>query len=307
MVNKILIISGPTASGKSALALDFANHCDISIINADSLQIYEGLPILSSQPTKEEQNRVDHFLYSELNPSQNSSVGLWLKLAKTAIEKSWKQGKLPVIVGGSGMYISKLVEGICEIPDIDEEVKKSSRELFEKIGAEEFKNELVSFGEKEERVLVLDKQRLTRSYEVFKQTGKPLSWWHNQPNKKLFDDNVFTHINLNPDREALYKNCNLRFEMMLKNGAVDEVENLERQGFSEGSPIARTLGFVEILDFLDGRISEEEMIKIASQKTRNYAKRQLTWFRNQLPHKVVFESTEKALKHLKEFYGSLIR
>ena len=139
MDNKIIIISGPTASGKSALALDFANNQDITIINADSLQIYQGLPILSSQPTQQEQKQVTHLLYATLQPYESSSVGLWLKLVQSAIEESWQHNKLPVIVGGSGMYISKLVEGISDIPETDEGIKKSSRQLFDSIGAEAFK------------------------------------------------------------------------------------------------------------------------------------------------------------------------
>lgn len=301
MTNKALIISGATASGKSALALNFAEFQNISIINADSLQIYKGLPILSSQPKKSEMEKVKHYLYSVLNFEESSSVGLWLKLVKSAIEESWQQKKLPVIVGGSGMYISKLVEGISEIPEIDEEIKKFSRELFEEIGVEEFREKLINLGEEKERIINLDKQRLIRSYEVLKQTRKSLFWWQNQPNKMLFDDKIFTHINLNPNREELYKNCNLRFELMLKNGAIDEVKSLMNHVSIETLPIAKTLGFIEIVDFLNERISYEEAIKIASQKTRNYAKRQLTWFRHQLPNKLLFSESQAALSHLKNY------
>lgn len=301
MTNKALIISGATASGKSALALNFAEFQNISIINADSLQIYKGLPILSSQPKKSEMEKVKHYLYSVLNFEESSSVGLWLKLVKSAIEESWQQKKLPVIVGGSGMYISKLVEGISEIPEIDEEIKKFSRELFEEIGVEEFREKLINLGEEKERIINLDKQRLIRSYEVLKQTRKSLFWWQNQPNKMLFDDKIFTHINLNPNREELYKNCNLRFELMLKNGAIDEVKSLMNHVSIETLPIAKTLGFIEIVDFLNERISYEEAIKIASQKTRNYAKRQLTWFRHQLPNKFLFSESQAALSHLKNY------
>ena len=301
MTKKILIISGATASGKSSLALNFAEFKNISIINADSLQIYKGLPILSSQPKKEEIEKVTHNLYSVLNFEESSSVGLWLKLVKFAIEESWQQKKLPVIVGGSGMYISKLVEGISEIPEIDEEIKKFSRELFEEIGVEEFREKLINLSEEKERIINLDKQRLIRAYEVLKQTGKPLFWWQNQPNKMLFDDKIFTHINLNPNREELYKNCNWRFELMLKNGAIDEVKSFMNHVSIETLPIAKTLGFIEIVDFLNERISYEEAIKIASQKTRNYAKRQLTWFRHQLPNKLVFSESQAALSYLKNY------
>lgn len=298
MDNKAIIISGPTASGKSALALAFAQKQDICIINADSLQIYEGLPILSSQPSEADFAQAEHQLYSALKPSHNSSVGLWLNLAKTHIQSSLERGKMPVIVGGSGMYISKLVDGISPIPDIDEDLRQGARELFEHSGALEFKRALIACGEEEERIQMLDKQRLIRAYEVIKQTGKPLAWWYERPNKKLFEADIFTHINLNPPREQLYNNCNLRFAQMFNNGAVEEVQQLLQATPLEDLLITKTLGFAEIVDFLDGHLSQEQVMEIASQKTRNYAKRQLTWFRNQLPQKLVFEDNQTALDYL---------
>ena len=291
---KIIIISGPTASGKSNLALNLASLQDISIINADSLQIYEGLPILSSQPVAHEKKLVKHFLYSALQPSETSSVGLWLRLLKPVVEQVLLEKKLPVIVGGSGMYISKLVEGISEIPEISDDAKNEARRLYEELGHEEFKARV---GEEK----ITDKQRLIRGYEVLLQTGKPLSFWQNQPVKKIFEGANFLHININPDREELYRNCNLRFEKMLELGALEEVRNLLDQGAKDCDQITKTLGFSEIKSLLANEISREEMIKIATQKTRNYAKRQLTWFRHQLPEKCVFTSAELALEFLKSY------
>ncbi len=296
MVKKILIISGATASGKSDLALKLAEEKDIAIINADSLQIYQGLPILSSQPTEAEQKKVKHFLYSHFQPSENSSVAIWLKLVKASAEKIWSENKLPVIVGGSGMYISKLVDGISEIPEIDDEVRKNARELFDEIGKEEFQKKLIELGEDE----ILDKHRQIRAYEVLKQTGKSISFWQNQAPKKVFDDVDFFHVNLNLDRKKLYENCNSRFEKMLENGAIEEVKSLINQGVVDEMQITKTLGFFEIRDFLNQKISREKMIELATQKTRNYAKRQITWFRHQLPQKVAFDAYIKALIFLRE-------
>lgn len=294
MSEKIVIISGPTASGKSGLAMQMADLKDIAIINADSLQIYEGLPILSSQPTKDEQKKVPHFLYSILKPEENSSVAMWLQLVKSTVEQVLKEKKLPVIVGGSGMYISKLVEGISEIPEIEDDLRKGATALYEAIGHEEFQKKLIDLGEGK----ILDKHRMIRAYEVLTQTGKSISYWQNQPVKKIFESANFLHVNLNPNREKLYENCNLRFEEMLKIGALEEVQSLMDQGITDDKQITKTLGYYEICDFILKRISREEMIKIATQKTRNYAKRQLTWFRNQLPEKHVFESANDALKFL---------
>ncbi len=295
MDKKIVIISGPTASGKSDLALKLADAKDIAIINADSLQIYEGLPILSSQASEAEKNLVPHFLYSHFKPSETSSVAIWLKLVKPVVEQLWSQNKLPVIVGGSGMYISKLVEGISEIPEIDEEIRIGARQLFDEIGAAEFQQKLIELGENQ----IFDKQRMTRAYEVLKQTGKSISWWQERPMKKIFEEANFVHVNLNPNREELYKNCNSRFVTMLKSCAFEEVKSLVNQGVEDDWQITKTLGFLEIRDFLEQRISQEKMVELATQKTRNYAKRQLTWFRHQLPQKQVFADSVEALKFLR--------
>ncbi len=300
MSKRIIIISGPTASGKTDLALKLAALRDVAIINADSLQIYEGLPILSSQPSVADKKIVPHFLYSHLQPEENSSVASWLKIVRPIVESVWAQNKLPVIVGGSGMYISKLVEGISEIPEVEDDLRKGAIALYEAIGHEEFQKKLIDLGEGK----ILDKHRLIRAYEVLTQSGKSISYWQAQAPKKLFADEVFLHINLNPNREKLYENCNLRFEKMLKSGAIEEVRSLVEQGITDDKQITKTLGYYEICDFLLGRISRDEAIKIATQKTRNYAKRQLTWFRNQLPRKRVFEGSEAALEFFTNFYSN---
>ncbi len=295
MVNKIVIISGPTASGKSDLALKLANHKNIGIINADSLQIYEGLPILSSQPSLLEKEMAEHFLYSYFKPSETSCVATWLKLVKPIVEKLWGENKIPIIVGGSGMYISKLVDGISEIPEISDEIRASSRQLFDAIGQEKFRQKLIDLGERD----ILDKQRMIRAYEVLKQTNKSISWWQQNAPKKIFPNAYFIHANLNPNRETLYQNCNLRFAKMLENGALEEAKSLLEKEIKNDWQIIKTLGFSEISDFLSEKITKEKMIEIATQKTRNYAKRQLTWFRNQMPQKHIFSDSITALNFLK--------
>jgi len=283
-----LIISGPTASGKSALALELAKITKSLIINADSLQIYQGLPILSAQPSEAEKNIAPHFLYSHFTPEKSSSVADWLKLVEPIIKKAQSENKLAIIVGGSGMYISKLVEGISEMPEISESIKKEAHELFDKIGIEKFREK---FGENK----LIDKQRLIRAAEVLLQTGKTIFDWQKTAKKTPVLEN-FLHINLNPDREKLYQNCNLRFVKMIENGGLEEVKNLDA---NDDWAISKTLGYREIKSFLNGEISHQKMIEISTQKTRNYAKRQLTWFRNQLPQKQVFCDQQSALKYLR--------
>lgn len=295
MAEKILIISGPTASGKSDLAMKLAEEKDIAIINADSLQIYEGLPILSSQATAAEQKKVKHFLYSHFKPQETSSVGIWLKLVKQVVEQVLQEKKLPVIVGGSGMYLAKLVDGISEIPEIEESFRNNARQLYEAMGHEKFQKKLIDLGEDE----ILDKQRLIRAYEVLEQTGKSITWWQHQPLKKILAEADFIHLNLNPDRSTLYENCNSRFEKMLELGAFEEVQKLVDNGVSDDYQITKTLGFLEIRDFLAQKITHKKMLEIATQKTRNYAKRQVTWFRHQAPQKLVFSDSRSALNFLK--------
>ncbi len=313
-MKKAIIISGPTASGKSSLALQAADYSDIAIINADALQIYRGLPILSSQPTTQDIKIAPHFLYSHFLPEESCSVGLWLQLVKSALEEAWWQNKIPLIVGGSGMYISKLLDGIAEIPAIDGSIKEEAIELYKNLSHEEFVQNLILLSaeknseevgaeilEKNNKKLEnLDKQRLIRSYEVLKQTGKTIFWWQKQPTKKIFDSQIFTHINLNIPREQLYKNCNSRFEIMLKNGAIEEVEALINEGFNDNSQISKTLGFAEIKDFLQQKITYEKALETAAQKTRNYAKRQLTWFRHQFVEKNIFDDVKLASEFLKD-------
>ena len=298
---KIFVISGPTASGKSELALQIAELSaakgkEAVIINADSLQIYQGLPILSSQPSAQDFLRASHLLYSHFGPKEYSSVGSWLQLVKETVEEIEKAGKLPIIVGGSGMYISKLIEGISEIPEIDADIRANSRKLFEEIGFVDMQQKLIEMGGDE----MTDAQRLMRAYEVLDQTGKSISWWQDQPLKKILPEAEFVHVNLNPDREILYNRCNERFEKMLELGAFEEVKALIQDNIQDEKQVTKTLGFYEMRDFLEGTMTREKMIEKATQKTRNYAKRQLTWFRNQLRDKYVFSSAKAALNFCKD-------
>jgi tRNA dimethylallyltransferase len=192
------------------------------------------------------------------------------------------------------MYLSKLVDGISTIPEILPEFRNEARQLYDEIGHKNFQKKLIELGEDE----ILDKQRLTRAYEVLCQTGKSIFWWQNQPLVKIFDEANFVHVNLNPSREKIYQNCNSRFEQMLKNGAIEEVQSLLNQGINNEMQITKTLGFAEICDFLLGKKNKEKIIEISTQKTRNYAKRQLTWFRHQMPQKLVFTEQSEALNFL---------
>ena len=284
---KILIISGATASGKSALALKIAAQKNGVIINADAMQLYCELPILSAQPSAEDLKLAPHFLYSALKHNQNSSVAVWLNLVVKQINKALENGQLPIVVGGTGLYISKLIDGINNIPEIDKNLKIDIRQTLENSGKNELIKMLIDLGENYEEIVGLDKQRLSRRLEVLKQTGKNLSWWQIQPKHIFYPEKYFWHINIELPREKLYKNCNQRLDFMFKSGAVEEVSKLLAQNPAEDSGIFKTIGFLEIKNYLQGNVDQKQVIEIAAQKTRNYAKRQLTWFRNQFKNKIV--------------------
>jgi len=295
---KIVVISGATSSGKSRLAIDFVekiqNKQKAVIINADSLQVYQGLPILSAQPSQAEQKLIKHRLYSALPPEKISSVANWLKLVKAEVDNAVKNKELPIIVGGTGMYISSLLDGISPIEEIDPKIRRISTDYLDKNGAENLQNKLISLGDKK----IIDRQRLIRAYEVYLQTGKTITHFQSQPKEKIFKDANFVHLNLEIDRVELYENCNSRFDKMIEGGAIEEVKNLKEEIKDATYPMTKTLGYIEICQYLDEKITKENMAEIVSQKTRNYAKRQLTWFRNQIPNKQVCSKSSDAIKYL---------
>ncbi len=298
-MNKAIIISGATACGKSSLALEVAQIEDVIIINADALQIYQGLPILSAQPSLADQQIAPHILYSYFKSDQACSVGTWLELVKAEIKKAFALNKLPLIVGGSGMYISKLIDGIAYIPPIDEAIKNEARQIYEEQGSEQMIKLLIYLGEDFEKIKNLDKQRLIRVYEVIKQTGKSIFYWQQQNHQFVIDPKIFVHVNLDINRNQIYENCNLRFENMLKQGAFLEVENLMKLNLSNDAQIKKTLGYFEIENYLQNKIAKEEMKEQALQKTRNYAKRQMTWFHTQFENKNSFSEKKDAFDFIK--------
>ncbi len=294
-LGQIVIISGATCTNKSKLALEFAMKNNGSVVNGDALQVYKDLKILSAQPSLDDQKLVDHYLYSCLDYQQKSSVVLWLEMTKDAIEKIWHDQKLPIIVGGTGLYISKLIDGITQMPKITLQAKEQAHQLFLELGITEFQKR---YGEDK----IIDKQRLIRACEILLSTNQTLGFWQKQITQKIFPDAKFTHVNLNLDRKIIYENCDQRLVKMLENGAIAEVENFIKKNDDDNLAICKTLGFLEIKAYLQKNISYQEMQKIIQQKTRNYAKRQLTWFRHQFDEINFFENTDLAKKFLqKEF------
>jgi tRNA dimethylallyltransferase len=277
-INKnIILIFGPTASGKSDLALRLARENDGVIFNADSMQIYQELPILSSQPTIEEQKVIPHFFYGFLNYQQDFSVAKWLEFIVPKIKEELQKDKKCFIVGGTGLYFSSLYYGINKMPEISKNLKQEMRNLYTDIGHEKFIDFLTDLGD--HNIANLDAQRLIRRAEILKETGRDLTFWQNQPKEIFFEKEQMQIIKLMPEREKLYQKCNQRFEYVLENGAIEEVKNLAK--FSPSGLITKTLGYQEINCYLNNRLTRPDLVEIVSKKIRNYAKRQMTWFRNQ--------------------------
>lgn len=281
---KIILIAGPTASGKSALALDLAHKTSGTIINTDAMQVYSSLPILTAQPTAQEQKRVPHRLYGILDPLEKSSAGKWLSLALRVIQETLDVERTPILVGGTGFYFSALLGGLSEIPAIPDSVRDETQELYDSIGEEEFRKKLADLdAESAARLSKNDRQRLIRSYEVAIHTGKPLEHWHKASSDNHLKDFDIVPYLLMPARSELYAACDRRFEDMTKKGAIEEVKQLLERNLDPILPAMKVLGIRELADYLNGTIKLEEAIIKGQQATRNYAKRQMTWFRNQWP------------------------
>lgn len=286
--DKIVVVSGPTASGKTAYAINFARENNGVIINADSMQIYKGLPILSAQPSKEELSMAEHLLFSFLEPNDNCNVGRWLNFAKMQIDDCFIRGKTPIIVGGTGMYISKLINGLSRIPEIPVDFRESIVENYDKIGHDEFyKKALEIDADYVKQLNKNDRQRLVRVVEVFLYTGKTLRNFQKDGNLLIYPREKFYHININPPRDLVYQKCLLRFKKMISDdNVISEVKQFIKNNptivndFSSYS-ISHTIGLIEIKKYLDCEISIDEVVDLSVKITRNYAKRQYTWFNNQ--------------------------
>jgi len=282
----IHIVAGPTASGKSARAIELALQKDGVIINCDSLQIYDGLHQLTAQPPDDDLQNIPHRLYSHLHPNDVCSAGNWREMVMPVIEDVLAEGRTPIICGGTGLYIKALTDGLSPMPDVPPEIRARVVERYETIGAEEFYKELDSRDPiMAARFHVNHKARIIRAMEVLEATGKSLAAWQEldrTPPPAHWD---FISEVIMPEREELYRRCNLRFELMLEDDALDEVaaftKRIQSGEVRDGVPLTKALGYKHLQSYLDGAQSLEEAIILSQAETRHYAKRQTTWFRNQ--------------------------
>ena len=282
MNDEILIVAGPTASGKSALALALADELRGTIINADSMQVYRDLPILTAQPDDAAKARIPHSLYGEIDAADGFSAGVWRERAVAEIAASREAGRVPILVGGTGLYFRALLEGLARTPPIPAEVKRAARALHVEIGAAAFHDRLRAVdAEAGEKLDSADTQRVLRAYEVAVETGRTLGDWQRaQARDREFAARAIVLV---PPREALYPACDARFLAMMAGGVVEEVTALAARGLAPSLPAMRALGVPDLIGWLQGKSSREAAIAAAQQATRNYAKRQITWFKHQLP------------------------
>ncbi len=276
----VLILGGPTSSGKSALALDLARRMDGVLINADSMQLYREIPILSGQPTLAEQSAAPHELYGVLPVTRQASAAFWQKMAEPTIASVLGAGKLPIVVGGTGLYIRALIDGLSDMPDIDSKTRDAVQAIFDFAGVDGLHRELSARDPKmAARLHATDRQRMARALEVVMQTGQSLAEY--QGKRAAGKNWDYKIVNIIPDRAELYARCNARFDQMIENGALDEARAIEEMNPQPDSTAIKAKGIPELRAYLRGEMDRETAIATAKTKTRQYAKRQYTWFRNQ--------------------------
>ncbi len=285
----VVLVTGPTAGGKSRLALDLAAGFEGSVINADALQVYRELEILTARPGAAAMARAPHRLYGVLPASEVCSAGRWQALALAEIEAVRKAGRLPIVAGGTGLYLQALERGLSAIPDIPEAIRAATRQRHRELGGEAFHAGLAERDPQAgAKLRPSDSQRLMRAWEVLEATGRSLFDW--QQDSPLPPPYRFLRLALLPPRAALYAACDRRFLEMLEAGALAEVERLLALGLDPGLPAMKAVGVAELGAHLAGEISLEEAAARAQQATRRYAKRQYTWLRGQGAGAQVFDA-----------------
>lgn len=273
----VLLIAGPTASGKSAVAIAEAQARSGVIINADSMQVYRELRIITARPSEAEEQLVPHRLFGHIGGAETYSTAAWLAEAETEIQNCWANGQLPIICGGTGLYFTALEQGLAKLPPIDPEIRDKWRNFQGDLHVELEQRHPESAA----RLNAADRQRLIRSLEVYESTGKALIEWQ----KEAQNESILQHITvermfINVPREELYARAERRFDAMIEHGALDEIRALPHMEPTQ--PLMKAIGVPELLAHVNGELSLEDAKIKAKTATRNYIKRQMTWFRGQM-------------------------
>lgn len=282
--SKAVLIAGPTASGKSALALELALSVGGIVINADSMQVYRDLRVITARPTPDEEARAWHCLYGHVDAAVNFSAGAWVADAAKMLEESQAEGRLPIFIGGTGLYFKALTAGLSVVPPIPAEIREGVRARLERNGVEALHAELARRDPRAaERLNLRDRTRIARALEVVEATGRSLLDWHHEGQPPLLPKDSFRAVFLAPERDELYARIDARFDAMLAAGALTEVEQLAARNLDPLLPAMKAHGVPALIRHLRGELRLEEAATIGRADTRHYAKRQFTWFRHQLP------------------------
>ena len=282
MSKKIILLAGPTASGKSKLAIQLAKKLNGEIINADSMQIYKEFSILSSRPTKLETKKVKHYLYGTISVKKHFSAGDWINEAKKKIHICLKKKKTPIVVGGTGLYFNTITNGISKIPNIDIKTRSKVRNLFNQLGYQKFYEELLELDPKvKNKILPTDSQRTQRAYEVKLKTKKSLFEWIAKTKSEFLDFNL-KKVFINIPRDELLQKISKRTERMFNENCIAEVKKFNRLRINKSFSANKLIGVHEISQYLKGMIVLDECKELINIKTRQYAKRQNTWARGHM-------------------------
>jgi tRNA dimethylallyltransferase len=282
--SKAVLIAGPTASGKSALALDLAQKHGGMVINTDSMQVYRDLRVLTARPTPVEEALVPHRLYGHVDAAVNFSAGGFVADAAKALAEARTHGRVPIFVGGSGLYFKAITRGLLAVPPISPDVRESVRARLERDGVEALHAELAQRDPASaERLKPRDRTRIARALEVVEATGRSLTDWHREGLPPILPQGAFAALFLAPERDQLYARIDARFDAMLRAGALDEVAALAARKLDPLLPAMKAHGVPTLMRHLGGEMALDEAAEIGRADTRHYAKRQFTWFRHQLP------------------------
>lgn len=282
MEPRIWLIAGPTASGKSALALRLAQEIGAEIVNGDALQLYADLHLLTARPSVEEEAQAPHHLFGTVDAADGWSVGRWQRAATSVLGDIAERGRPAVVAGGTGLYFRALTHGLADVPQTPAEVRRASAADFDALGEAAFRDRLAQVDPAAEaRISPADRQRLSRAWEVYAATGTSLSDWQARTDPAL-EPASWNAVALEPPRQALYDRCDVRLENMIDQGALDEVAALAARELDPALPAMKAVGYRELAAYLRGETSLAEGLDAAQRETRRYAKRQSTWLRGQM-------------------------
>jgi tRNA dimethylallyltransferase len=283
-----VLIAGPTASGKSAAALALAEEIGGVVINADSMQVYREAPILTAQPSEADKARAPHLLYGHVGVQEVYSVGRWRDDAIAALDEAREMKRTPIFVGGTGLYFTALTDGLAAIPPTPPEIRDAARALLDDIGVEALHARLTERDPlTASRLRPSDPQRVLRAFEVFEATGRPLAEWQGAPAEPVLKQAKIAAFVLDPPRREVRMRIAARFEAMVKKGGLEEAQRLE--GLDAGLPAAKLLGLRPLQALGRGTLTRAEALDAAITTTRQFAKRQMTWFRHRMPHYIWFD------------------